>query len=184
MSTPRFLAAVEFVLQHETEYARGKRGYENAIAEHDPDDPGGTTKFGIDQRSHPEVNIEQLTVDRARQIYEQSYWGPSHAAELPAGVGEICFDTAVNCGVGKAAIWLQEILAQVGLYHGAIDARIGPQTLLAARSANIPQLCGELLNRRVQFYHRLASSPRYQKFLQGWLNRCDDLVAFVNLKKL
>lgn len=177
--SPRFLTAVEFVLQHETVYARGRKGYDYAIAEHDPDDPGGTTKFGIDQRNHPEIDIERLTVDRARQIYETSYWGPSHAAELPLGVGEICFDTAVNCGLGKAATWLQETLAQIGLYHGGIDARIGLKTLFAATHANPEQLCAQLIDRRRHFYERLAASPRFKKFLKGWLNRCDDLAEFV-----
>lgn len=178
MST-RFLTAVEFVLQHETVYARGRKGYDNAIAEHDPDDPGGTTKFGIDQRSHPEIDIERLTVGRARQIYEVSYWGPSHAEALPPGVGEITFDAAVNCGVGKAAIWLQETLAQIGLYHGGIDARIGSKTLLAAASANNDELCAQLINRRRHYYERLAAAPRFRKYRKGWLNRCDDLAAFV-----
>jgi lysozyme family protein len=38
-----------------------------AIAERDPDDPGGLTKFGIDQRSHPTVDINALRLEQAKQ---------------------------------------------------------------------------------------------------------------------
>ena len=163
-----FEKALAKLLKHEG-------GYVN-----DPDDPGGTTKFGIDQRSHPEVDVEHLTLDRARQIYDQSYWGPSHAEALPPGVGEVVFDSAVNCGVGKAIIWLQQVLADMGLYHGAIDARVGPLTLAAAAAVDPAQLVSAILSKRRHFYERLAASrPAMRKFLRGWNNRIEDLAKAV-----
>src|SRR6266436_4597543 len=43
--------------------------WEGRIFENDPDDPGGATKFGIDQRSHPNVDIRNLTESQALDIY-------------------------------------------------------------------------------------------------------------------
>ena len=48
---------IEVVLHHEG-------GYVN-----DPDDPGGETNFGIAKRSHPDVDIKNLTKDGAKEIY-------------------------------------------------------------------------------------------------------------------
>jgi lysozyme family protein len=180
MMTPRFLTALDFVLRWETVYEKGHEGdMRFAIAENVPGDPGGTTKFGIDQRSHPEVNIELLTLDRARQIYDTSYWGPVHAEQLPAGWGEAAFDAAVNCGIGKAIQWLQQTLADTGLYHGAVDGLLGPLTLEAAGKATAVEL-GFYLDKRKHFYRRLViARPEMKKFEAGWLNRMNGLTKFI-----
>ena len=47
---------IEVVLHHEG-------GYVN-----DPDDPGGETNFGIAKRSHPDVDIANLTKDGQRNL--------------------------------------------------------------------------------------------------------------------
>lgn len=179
--TARFLKACDFVLRWETVFKRGHYGdYAYAVAEHDPDDPGGTTKFGIDQRSHPEVDIERLTVDRARQIYALSYWGAVHAEALPLGLGEAAFDAGVNCGVGRAAVWLQEVLAAAGCYHGAIDGRIGPQTLAAARKSNRATVTAYLFKRRSYYDRLVVARPSMKKYHKGWLRRIDDLARFID----
>lgn len=177
--SPRFLAAVNFVLDHETVFAPKHAGdYRYAIAEHVPGDPGGETKFGIDQRDHPEVNVDELTLAGARQIYYTSEWGPSHAEVLPLGIGEVCFDAAVNCGVQHAIVWLQTALQNQGFYHGGIDGRIGPLTLAAATRCPIKTV-QMMLALRNSYYERLvAVRPAMAKFLKGWLNRDNDLAAF------
>src|SRR6478735_11274468 len=43
--------------------------WEGAAYENVPGDPGGPTKYGIDQRSHPDVNIRALTKEQAKAIY-------------------------------------------------------------------------------------------------------------------
>ena len=53
----RFDWIIKFVLDAEG-------GYTN-----DPVDPGGETNYGIDKRSHPDVNIKELTIEEAKDIY-------------------------------------------------------------------------------------------------------------------
>src|SRR5947199_7199587 len=56
------------------------------IAEEDPDDPGGVTKYGIDKSAHPNLTADQIrnmTEDEAVQIYFTGEWPASHAGELP-----------------------------------------------------------------------------------------------------
>lgn len=164
---PRFRRALAFVLKWETVYDR--KG--SAVATNDPDDPGGLTKFGIDQRSHPNVNIRNLTEQTAAGIYHRDYWLPVRAHELPVPVGEVAFDIAVNNGKARATKWLQEILGVKA------DGFIGPITLAAAGKADACTVASKLISRRATFYRNIAKG-RKAKFLKGWLNRNNDLAKF------
>ena len=74
--------------------------WEGEAYEDDPDDPGGRTKYGIDQRSHPNVDIRNLTRDQAKAIYRRDYWDAVKADELPPGLRLVVVDIAVNNGKG------------------------------------------------------------------------------------
>lgn len=156
--TPRFLNFIPFVLK-----------WEGSTFEDDPDDKGGATKFGIDQRSHPEVNIRTLTKDDALGIYWTDYWLKVRADELPPKVGEVMMDIAVNNGRGRAIKWAQQLSGV------ADDGSLGPKTL-AAITVKGEALAGDLISRREAFYRDIARG-RMQKFLKGWLNRNHDLKA-------
>lgn len=117
----------------------------------DPDDPGGATKYGIDQRSHPHVDIRNLTEAAAKEIYWAEYWQRNKCDELPFPLGEVHFDSCVNVGAGQANRFL-------------------------VRSQNST----EYLDLREAFYRRLATKkPGMRKFLRGWLNRVNDLRRWV-----
>lgn len=178
MWTPRFNVAIDFTLKWETEYEKGHDGDDNfVITEHNPKDPGGATRYGIDQRDHPLIDVSRLTLDQARQIYFQDEWGHSHAEQLPEGVGEACFDAAVNCGLREATHWLQQTLIGQGTYLGTLDGLIGPQTLQAAfqrPQATLPKI----LDLRRAYYNELAKQDRFKEDLDGWLNRVNDLQEF------
>jgi len=101
--TVAFKKAFEIIIGNEG-------GYVN-----DPLDRGGETKYGITKRWYPDIDIKNLTLDEARQIYWGDYWthrkldmrqinefDPKLAIEL--------FDTAVNQGVPTAAKYLQKSL--------------------------------------------------------------------------
>ena len=86
---------IEVVLHHEG-------GYVN-----DPDDPGGETNFGIAKRSHPDVDIANLTKDGAKEIYKEHYWDKNKVESLPEDLRHIYFDMCVNQGKGRAVKILQ-----------------------------------------------------------------------------
>jgi lysozyme family protein len=71
-----------------------------------PNDPGGETKYGISKRSHPNVDIKNLTVEQAKEIYRVNYWNRISADKLPPDLALIAFDCAVNQGVGRATQFL------------------------------------------------------------------------------
>lgn len=68
----------------------------------DPADPGGLTKYGIAQRSHPGLDVASLTEQQAMAIYRTEYWQGSGADALPWPLNLTHFDFAVNAGVGQA----------------------------------------------------------------------------------
>jgi len=143
MMTQRFLEFIPFIF-------RWEGGYEN-----DPDDPGGETNFGIDKRSHPDVDIQHLTKEGAMEIYWREYWVKYGCEWHAEPLGEVFFNACVNCGVGRA------------------------RAILAATPA--PHTASAFLEEQAAFYRRLVTArPGLQKFLKGWLNRTEDLRRFVN----
>lgn len=127
-----FRAFMPFLFQWEGE------SYEN-----DPDDPGGATKYGIDQRSHPGIDIRALTKAQAVAIY-WSEWLECHCDRMTHPFAEIYFNCAVNMGRGRAEQFCEE-------GHTTPDA---------------------FLTRQENYYRFLASQgPKRAKFLKGWLNR-------------
>jgi len=118
----------------------------------DKNDPGGATKYGIDQRSHPNVNIKSLTISRATDIYWNSYWNNNNIEQYPYPLGEAYFDCCVNCGKSRA------------------------DDLLLRASSNYDSF----LEARENFYRSLAKNkPSSSCFLQGWLNRINNLREFL-----
>ncbi len=146
--------------------------WEGSVYENDPDDAGGATKYGIDQRSHPHVNIRTLTQQQAADIYLVEAWNAMHADELPAGLGEVLANITVNCGPGCAVPWLQ---AALGL---KVDLYFGPITLKSAKAARVEEICPVLIARTESFYHAIAHGKK-AKFLGGWLNRNNSLAKFI-----
>jgi len=127
--------------------------WEGTKYEDDPDDPGGATKFGIDQRSHPSERIKDLTLDRAKEIYWSEYWQRNRCEQMARPIGEVYFNACVNCGPGRASKLLQR-----------------------GRTASA------FLDAQEDFYRGLAAArPSSQKYLRGWGNRVADLRKFLLL---
>lgn len=161
----RFDFCVDFVLAHETEYnANG-----SVKVEHDPSDPGGTTKYGIDQRDHPEVDVANLTLQQAKQIYRLDEWARCRCEELKAPWDLALFDTAVNIGSSRAVRMMQEALGVT------VDGHIGPKTLAAAEASSITAV-ERFLDLREKYYRGLSLTLR-ASYLKGWLNRVANLRA-------
>lgn len=176
-----FKAALDFVMAHECVFESGHYGdYAHVITENVSGDRGGTTKFGIDQRSHPNINIKALDYSGAQQLYRENEWAKCRCDDLPAGLDIAVFDTAVNCGIGTAVLLLQRALndedTQPALKE---DGFIGPKTLTAA--ARNPAAIYHYLGIRDQRYLAIIeANPSQAKFRTGWLNRLADLGQTLN----
>jgi lysozyme family protein len=159
-----FNRAVRFVLDHEG-------GYDN-----DPDDPGGETKFGIDARSHPGVDIRNLTESDAVEIYRRTYWAAIRGDDLPYPLSLVVMDAAVNCGISWSSKTLQRIVKSTP------DGIIGAQTLAAIAMSPLPimEICRlHLIARRDRYTALIATNPKLKKYLAGWMRRVVDLVFMI-----
>ena len=66
------------------------------------------TKYGISAGSYPELDIRNLTLAQADDIYFRDYWQASGADKLPWPYCLVAFDTAVLHGVGASRKWQAE----------------------------------------------------------------------------
>ena len=151
----KFDEIIEVVLHHEG-------GYVN-----DPDDPGGETNFGIAKRSHPDVDIANLTKDGAKEIYKEQYWDKNKVEDLPADLRHIYFDMCVNQGKGRAV----KILQRAANAKGAdlvVDGGMGPKTIAAMDGVELQRVRAY----RVKYYADLVTrKPDLEKFYFGWFRR-------------
>lgn len=116
------------------------------------DDAGkGPTKFGINGKANglTPTQVENLTLDQARDIYRKKYWNAIDADKLDPSIRAMAFDTAVNQGPEVA----KRLIEQSG----------GDVTKFA-------QL------RREEYTALVTKNPgKYQKYEKGWMSRVDDL---------
>ena len=150
-----FMRALKFTMKWEGWFSNDKA------------DPGGKTKYGIsdagdgtidglvdaDRDGDGDVKVEDLTKEQAIAIYHKSYWLDSGCDKLELPMAVVVFDTAVNCGVGRALRWLKQA-----------------------------QTVKEFLALRVNHYHRIIdNNSELKKFYRGWINRVVDLKKYVEI---
>jgi lysozyme family protein len=135
-------------------------------------DTGGKTKFGISQKAYPDLDIPNLTIEQAREIYRRDYWnriqGDFIKSQKTAGA---LFDYAVNAGVSKALKAAQTVLKRRG-FPIAVDGKIGASTLAAINATG--DILGDLITQeRISFYEELVKQnpAKYGTYLKGWLKR-------------
>lgn len=88
-----FERAIAFVLEQEG-------GYVNNPADH-----GGETKYGISKRAYQSLDIGNLTINEAKEIYRRDYWNTVGCDQMEWPLCLVVFDSAVNCGVHRAVEW-------------------------------------------------------------------------------
>jgi lysozyme family protein len=109
----------------------------------DPQDPGGETKYGISKRRYPNEDIKNLTLDRAKALYQRDYWNAHKCDNMPWEQALLVFDTAVNGG--SADRWH-------GLYSG-----------YPAKDF--------IINFQAEHALYLASLPGWINYGRGWMRR-------------
>ena len=139
----------------------------------DPDDPGGTTKYGISQRAHKAVDIENLTYDQAVDIYNEHYYKPSKTESFPVVLQEIYLDMVVNIGYRGAVKIVQRAVNAKGA-DLEVDGKLGPKTLGAVKDKKLePE---RLTSYRILYYVELCQKrPSSWKYYYGWYRRSTEV---------
>jgi len=148
---------LETILHHEG-------GYVNH-----PKDPGGETNFGVAKRSHPDVDIKNLTKEGAIKIYKEHYWDKNKVESLSEDLRHIYFDMCVNQGKGTAVKILQRACNAKGA-DLKVDGGLGPMTLGSINDKN-PSLNRVRCYRLKHYYDLVNRKPEQERFLFGWYRR-------------
>ena len=154
-----FNEIIEKVLEHEG-------GYVN-----DPTDLGGETKYGITKRFYPDVDIKNLTIEQAKEIYKKDYWDKNKVESLPQNLWHIYFDMCVNMGKRTAVKVLQRAANNRGK-DLEVDGGLGPKTIEALNGVELDRVRAF----RVKYYVDLITAkPEQEKFYLGWFRRATEV---------
>ena len=150
---------IEKVLEHEG-------GYVN-----DPKDLGGETKYGITKRFYPDIDIKNLTIEQATDIYKSDYWDKNKVESLPQNLWHIYFDMCVNMGKRTAVKVLQRAAVNKGK-DIEVDGGLGPMTIEALKGVELDRVRAF----RVKYYVDLITArPEQEKFYLGWFRRATEV---------
>jgi lysozyme family protein len=166
-----FTVWLDFQLSHEDVTNRAGQ----VICEDVAGDNGGRTFAGVDQSSHPRFPFGNPKPSDVIAAYLQD-WNLVRAGELPGPLGAVVANYGVNCGSDRAVKLLQEALGVEA------DGDLGPVTMAAVGRADAVQLSLAVVDKADAFYRYLAAHGD-NKFLRGWLNRNNDLRAFIAAHK-
>lgn len=120
------------------------------------------TKYGIAANTYPDLNIRDLTLDQARQIYFRDWWERLGADDMHPAIAFQVWQFAINAGMGTAKRGLQ---FAVGV---AQDGQVGPVTLAAVKAMPLNDILMRLCAFELQHYTALTIWPTYGK---GWARR-------------
>ncbi|MEM6693873.1 MAG: holin-associated N-acetylmuramidase [Pseudomonadota bacterium] len=166
---------------------------------HDPDDPGGPTKYGVTLRTLRSLGVDVdgdgdsdiadlrgLRREHARDIFLQHYFHRPGLGHLPESIQASVFDMYVNSGANAVRI-LQRVLRAMG-HDLAVDGVLGPLTIAAAQAgeAAAPAYFADAYGiARRNYYYALADRrPASRKFARradggkgGWIRRAEEFIA-------
>ncbi len=134
----------------------------------DKDDAGGETNLGISKKAYPDLDIKNLSVNQAKQIYYEDYWVPSKAEQLPNQLREVYFDMVVNFGRRGAAKVLQQACNGKNTYKIKEDGLVGSATIGACKNLEPDRLRAY---RVLKFAKIVIRKPSQEKFWFGWFRR-------------
>jgi len=143
-----------------------------------PNDKGGETKYGISKRAYPNLDIKNLTLKKAEEIYYNDYWLAlklDYVKDLKVSLE--LFDTGVNMGVKTASKMFQEALNLLNRNERnfpdlIVDGNIGVKTISAYDKVDkailLKVLNGLQFSRYVDIVTR---NPKQEEFFNGWMKR-------------
>lgn len=154
-------------------------------------DSGGATRYGISKKAFPSLDVENLTIEKAIEIYYAFYRG-SQAYRLLYPLSLLHFNFSFNGGQETAGAMLQRAINSLLSNPDEkieVDGKLGPRTMAALEvvmkcvPAGFPRLVDRYL---IEIYLRYTDLGNRRKdgvfhlrqYLAGWLNRTRDIVQY------
>lgn len=130
------------------------------------------TKWGISAKAFPNVDIKNLTISQAEDLYSQ-VWGKFDLInDLRVLIKAL--DLAVNmqwAGHGPATEIIQRALDACG-QNVVVDETFGPGTAAACNAVNASLLLQTLCEKALEHYQELeAKNPKMASWFKNWNHR-------------
>lgn len=120
------------------------------------------TKYGISAMTYPDVDIKNLTLKEAKNIYKRDWWDKLGMESFRRPMQYQLFDAAINHGMYNTIKILQRAVDEKD------DGVIGPKTQNAVASTEINDLLMRFLAERLVFMTNVSTWNHYGR---GWARR-------------
>lgn len=182
----KFKDAITFVLDNEGGFVD------------DPNDPGGSTNYGIsckflnkycDKELLTDIfghnknitpdEIKSLSRDNAIKIYEKCFWQKYPYEKInDQELATRVFDFTIHKNPYESHRILQsafnKLLPDNSAFKIKIDGIIGPKTLKSINYKDSKMILGRFKSLRADFYRILClKNENLRQYLKGWLNRAN-----------
>lgn len=125
------------------------------------------TKYGIAAHSYPHVDIRNLTLAQAKEIYYRDFW--SIIGDAHPSIKFQLFDAAVNHGHGNAIRFLQDAV------RVAPDGQWGKVSQAALDAMDTNDVLLRFVAYRLKFWAKLKAFDTYGR---GWTSRGAENLLF------
>lgn len=117
------------------------------------------TKWGLAAMTYPHLDIANITLEQAKEIYFNDWWLKLKMDCWPDVMKYQIFDAAFNHGTGRANQFLQ-FAARV-----KDDGVIGPKTITAVNMTDPNDLVLRFLAKRLRYFTEVKT---WAEFSKGW----------------
>lgn len=117
------------------------------------------TKWGLAAMTYPHLDIANITLEQAKEIYFNDWWLKLKIDCWPNVMKYQMFDAAFNHGTGRANQFLQ-FAARV-----KDDGVIGPKTITAVNMTDPNDLVLRFLAKRLRYFTEVKT---WAEFSRGW----------------
>ena len=117
------------------------------------------TKWGLAAMTYPHLDIANITLEQAKEIYYNDWWLKLKMERWPNVMKYQMFDAAFNHGTGRANQFLQ--------YAARVkdDGVIGPKTITAVNMTDPNDLVLRFLAKRLRYFTEVKT---WAEFSRGW----------------
>lgn len=140
-----------------------------------PNDHGGLSKYGISQKEYPDLDIANLTEEKALAILEEDFWQKYHIGQIEnQGIANQVFLLIVNMNPLQAVRIVQIAVNACGrgIINATVDGVLGSQTLQAINSLADGWLSNRIRLEAISYYLHLTDVDESQiPNFRGWVRR-------------
>lgn len=120
------------------------------------------TKWGLAAMTYPHLDIANITLEQAKEIYYNDWWLKLKMERWPNVMKYQMFDAAFNHGTGRANQFIQFAVRVKD------DGIIGPNTIKAVNMTDPNDIVMRFLAKRLRYFTEVKT---WSEFSKGWTLR-------------